>query len=85
MSLGIKLAKVQRILKSKQSNCLKEYAEFNTKKRQESFDEFNKNFLKLMINCVYGKSMENIKKRINAKLINDQKKYLKCVNKSNFT
>ena len=54
------------------------------KKRKESTDEFSKIFLKLMINCVYGKSMENIRKIINVKLINDQKKYLKCVSKPNF-
>ena len=55
-----------------------------SKKRKESSDEFSKIFLKLMINCVYGKSMENIRKIINVKLINDQKKYLKCVSKPNF-
>ena len=53
-------------------------------KRQESTDEFNKAFFKLLINCVYGKSMENITKRINVKLINDSKEYLKCVGKPNF-
>ena len=37
-----------------------------------------------MINCVYCKSMENIRKRINIKLINDSKIYLKCVSKPNF-
>ena len=36
-----------------------------------------------MINCVYCKSMENIRKRINIKLINDSKIYLKCVSKPN--
>ena len=66
------------------SNWLKEYVEFNTNKRQESTDEFNKNFFKLSINCVYGKSMENIRKRINVKLINDSKQYLKCVSSPNF-
>ena len=76
LSLGIKLVKVHRILKSKQSNWLKEYVEFDTKKRQESTDEFNKNFFKLLINCVYSKSMENIRKRINFRLINDSKEYL---------
>ena len=84
LSLGMKLTKVHKILKFKQSNWLKEYVEFNTKKRQESTDEFNKKFLKLVINCVYGKSMENIRKRINVRLINDSKKYLKCVSKPNF-
>ena len=84
LSLGMKLTKIHRILKFKQSNWLKEYVESNTKKIQESNDEFNKFFLKLLINCVYGKSMENIRKRFNVKLINDSKEYLKCVRKSNF-
>ena len=84
LSLGMKLVKVHRILKFKQSNSLKEYIEFNTKKRQESTDELNKAFLKLLINCVYGKSMEIIRKRINVKLINNSKDYLRCVSKPNF-
>ena len=37
-----------------------------------------------MNNCIYGKSIENIRKRINVKLINDKSTYLKCVNKPNF-
>ena len=45
LSLGIKLIKVHRILRFKQSNWLKEYVEFNTRERQESTDEFNKAFL----------------------------------------
>ena len=73
LSLGMKLIKVHGILKFKQSNWLKEYIEFNTKKRQESIDEFNKAF------GVYGKSTENITKRINVRLVNDLKEYLKCV------
>ena len=84
LSLGIKLIKVHRILKFKQSNWFKEYVEFNTKKRQESTDEFNKTFFKLLINRVYGKSMENIRKRINVRLINGSKKYLKCESRPNF-
>ena len=84
LSLGKKLVKVHRILKFKQSNWLKKYVEFNTKKRQESIDKFNKNFLKLLINCVYGKSMENVRKRTNVRFINDSKKYPKCLSKPNF-
>ena len=37
-----------------------------------------------MNNCIYGKSIENIRKRINVKLINDKRKYLKIVNKPSF-
>ena len=82
--MGIKLTKIHKILKFKQSNWLKEYVEFNTKKRKESIDEFSKRLFKLLMNCVYGKSMENIRKRINVKLINDSKEYLKCVSRPNF-
>ena len=71
LSLGMKLEKVHRIVSFKQSDWLKQYVWFNTKKRQESSCEFDKNFFKVMINCIYGKSMENIKKRINVKSIND--------------
>ena len=53
-------------------------------KRQESTDDFNKAFFKLLINCVYAKSMENIRRIINVTLINDSKEYLKCVSKPNF-
>ena len=42
LSLGMKLAKIHRILSYKQSNWLK-YVDFNTKKRQESPDQFNQN------------------------------------------
>ena len=79
----MKLVMIHRILGFKQSNWLKSYVNFNTEKRKQSSCEFDKNFFKLMINCVYGKSLENIRKRINVKLINDQKTYLKCVNKPN--
>ena len=81
LSLGMKLEKVHRILKFKQSDWLKEYVQFSTKKRQESTDEFNKSFFKLLINCIYRKSMENIRKRISVKLINNSKDYLRCVSK----
>ena len=39
---------------------------------------------KLLNNCIYGKSIENIRKRMNAKLINDKEVYQRCVNKPNF-
>ena len=72
LSLGIKPIKIHRILSFKQSNWLKKYVDFNTKKRQESTDEFNKNLYKMLNNCIFGKSIENQRKRINAKLINDK-------------
>ena len=80
----MKLIKVHQILKFKHSNWLKEYIEFNTQKRKKSADEFNKAFFKLLINCAYGKSMENMRKRINVRLVNNSNDYLRRVSKSNF-
>ena len=49
----MKLIKSHRILSFKQSHWLERYVYFNTKKRQESSDEFNKNLYKLLNNCIY--------------------------------
>ena len=84
LSLGMKVVKIHRILSFKQSNWLRVFTDFNTKKRQESSDEFSKSLYKLLNNCIYRKSIENIRKRINVKLINHKKKYQKIVNKPNF-
>ena len=84
LSLGMKLIKIHRILSFKQSNWLKKYVDFNTEKIKKSTNEFNKNLYKLLNNCIYGKSVENQRKRINLKLINDKKTYQRCVNKPNF-
>ena len=75
LSLGMKLVKIHRILSFKQSNWLKSHVDFNTKKRQESTDEFNKGWHKLLNNCIYGKSIENQRKRMNVKLVSDKKTY----------
>ena len=83
LSLGMKLPKVRRILKFKKSNWLDEYIRFNTDKRENVVSTFEKNFLKLMINSIYGKTMENLRKRIRVRLINNAKDYVKCVSKPN--
>ena len=73
LSLQMKLVKIHIILSFKQSNWLKEYIDFNTEKRKQNNDEFNKNLYKLLNNSNYGKSIENQIKRINVKLISDKK------------
>ena len=80
----MKLVKIHKVLSFKQSKWLTVFTDFNTKKRQESPDEFNKGLYKLINNCIYSKSIENIRKRINVKLINNKKIYQKIVNNLNF-
>ena len=73
--LGMKLAKTHRELKFKQSDWMKKQIDFNTKTRTNTADSFEKDFSKLMINSVYGKRMENLRKRINIRLVNNEKDF----------
>ena len=56
---------------------MKIYINFNTEKRTNAANSFKKNFFKLMINFVYGKTMENLQKR----LVNSEKDFLKYTSK----
>ena len=73
----MRLIKIFRVMKFKQSDWMKKYIDFNTEKRKNAANDFHKDFFKLMINSVYGKTMKNLQRRINVRLVNNEKDFLK--------
>ena len=71
------MTKLHRVLKFKQFDRVKKYIDFKTKKRMNAANDFEKDFLKLMISSVYGKTMENLRKGINVRLVNNEIRFFK--------
>ena len=81
---GIKLKKIHRGIKFVESEWMKPYIDKNTNLRAMAKNNFEKDFYKLMNNSVFGKTMENLRNRVDVKLVNTKEKLRKLVAKPNF-
>ena len=81
---GLLLRHIHRVIRFKQSPWLKPYVAMNTEFRRNAKNKFEVELFKLMVNAVYGMSLQNVRKHINLKIATNSRTYTKWVAKSNF-
>ena len=84
LNQGLILKKVHRVIQFSQEEWLKPYIDMNTKLRKEAKNEFEKDFFKQMNNCVYGKTMENVRNHRDIKIVTTNRQRSILVSKPNY-
>ena len=82
--MGMRKTAVHRGISFNQSCWMEPYIRKNTELRKTAASSFVKDFFKLMNNSVFGKTIENIRKRQNIILVDDRAKAVKLTSRPNF-
>ena len=75
---------MHRVIRFNQEAWLKPYIDMNTRLRKEAKSKFEKDFFKLMNNSVFGKTMENVRRHTDIKLVTTKEKRIKLVSEPNY-
>ena len=84
LQLGMKLTRIHRGIEFRQSFWLAKYIALNTEKRKQARNTFEKDFFKLLNNSIFGKTMENVRQRVNFELVHTEKRLKKVAAKPSF-
>ena len=81
---GLKLKKGRKAIAFYQEAWLKPYIGMNTELRKKAKNDFEKDFYKLMNNAVFGRSVRNLRRHRDIKLVTDDKKRCKLTSMPNY-
>jgi hypothetical protein len=84
IEMGVQVTKVHRACKFKQAYVFSEYIAHNTSRRASACNKFQKDFYKLKNNSLFGKTVENLRKRINIRIVNNERKLITTASRPNF-
>ena len=84
LEMGMRITAVHKGISFYQSPWMEPYIRKNTELRMKATNSFEKDFFKLMNNSVFGKTIENIRKRQNIHLIDNRRKAVRLTNRPNF-